>query len=235
MTAKAAARTLLAAAALAAAAPAAGQAPEVSFDAGRVTITAREAPLAAILDAWARQGDSRFVGAGRLAERAVSVQLVDVPEREALRVLLRLADGYVALPRASGQAGASAFDRVFIMAGSGRPRTARQTPAAQPAPGADGATASGPGPAEPPATGTPAAEPVAAEAADALDDMDNLALVESLRRRIRSAATPTADTEPAAFRSRPDGGDLPGAARPGMVIEADEPSDRPNPARRRAP
>ena len=212
----------MAAAVLAAAAPAAGQAPEVSFDAGRVTITARDATLAAILDAWEQQGGSRFVDAGRLANRPFSIQLIAVPEREALRVLLRSAGGYVAVPRSNRRPGASAFDRIFIMAGSGRPQAA-------PVPGPAGAAASGLQPAGrlPAAGGAPVAEIRAAD----LDGSDEL--VESLRRRVQSAAPADGAEEPAGFRSRPDGGALRSAPRPGMVIEAGEPRNRPNPVRRR--
>ena len=221
---------LMAAAVLAAASPAAGQAPEVSFDAGRVTITARDATLAAILDAWEQQGGSRFVDAGRLANRPFSIQLIAVPEREALRVLLRSAGGYVAVPRSNRHPGASAFDRIFIMAGSGRPHAA-------PVPGPAGAAASGLQPPGrlPAAGGAPVAEIRAADldGSDELDEMDELDLVESLRRRVQSAAPADREAEPAGFRSRPDGGALRSAPRPGMVIEADEPRNRPNPVRRR--
>ena len=231
MTTRTAVRTLLVAAAvLAAASPAVGQTPEVSFRAGRVTITARDTPLAAILDAWERQGGSRFVDAGRLANRSISVHMVEVPEREALRVLLRSAGGYVAVPRTSRQPGASAFDRIFIMAGSGRPQAA-------PVPGPAGGAASGLQPPGrlPAAGGAPVAEirPADLDGSDELDEMDELELVESLRRRVQSAAPADREAEPAGFLSRPDGGALRSAPRPGMVIEADEPRNRPNPVRRR--
>ena len=228
MTTRTAARTLLVAAAvLAAASPAVGQTPEVSFRAGRVTVTARDTPLAAILDAWERQGGSRFVDPGRLANRSISVHMVEVPEREALRVLLRSAAGYVAVPRTNRQPGASAFDRIFIMAGSGRPQAA-------PVPGPAGGTASGLQPPGrlPAAGGAPVAGIQAADL-DELDEMEELDLVESLRRRVQSAAPAAREAEPAGFRSQPDGGALRSAPRPGMVIEADEPRNRPNPVRRR--
>ena len=223
-------RTVLIVAVTLAASPAVGQTPEVSFDAGRVTITARDATLAAILDAWEQQGGSRFVDAGRLANRPFSIQLIAVPEREALRVLLRSAGGYVAVPRSHRHPGGSAFDRIFIMAGSGRPQAA-------PVPGPAGAAASGLQPPGrlPAAGGAPVAEIRAADldGSDELDDMDELDLVESLRRRVQSAAPADGAEEPAGFRSRPDGGALRSAPRPGMVIEAGEPRNRPNPVRRR--
>ena len=226
----------MAAAVLAAASPAVGQPPEVSFDAGRVTITARDTPLAAILDAWERQGDSRFVDAGRLSNRSVSVQLVDVPEREALRVLLRAAGGYVAIPRSIRQPGTSLFDRIFIMAGSGGPRASRRQSAPAPTPGLAGAAVSGPQLQDQSSAAVAELEEMdlnATDESDELDDMDELELVESLRRRFQSAAPAAPEAETGVFRSQPDGGALRTARRPGMVIDADEPRNRPNPVRRR--
>ena len=226
----------MAAAVLAAASPAVGQPPEVSFDAGRVTITARDTPLAAILDAWERQGNSRFVGAGRLSNRSVSVQLVDAPEREALRVLLREAGGYVAIPRSLHQPGTALFDRVFIMAGSGGPRASPRRPAPALTPGLAGAAVSGPRLQDQSPAAVAELEETdlhASDEWDALDDMDELELVESLRRRFQSVAPAAPEAETGVFRSQPDGGALRTAPRPGVVIDTDEPRNRPNPVRGR--
>ena len=219
-------------AAVLAAVPAAGQTADVSFDAGRVTITAHEAPLAAVLGAWERHGGSQFVGAGRLPDRPVSVQLVDVPEREALRVLLRSAAGYVAIPKAAGAAGGSAYERVLIMA---------ETTAARRLPAAGAGSAAGAGGTRP--TDTPAGAQTPAdpgeldELADlddeGFDDLDELELVESLRRRYRAATADGADATAPSFRRQPDGSPLGTAPRPGMVIAAEEPRDGPNPPRPR--
>ena len=227
-------RTVLIVAVTLAASPAAAQAPEVSFRAGRVTIAAREAPLAAVLDSWEQQGGSRFVGAGRFADQSVSVQLVDVPERDALRVLLRSAGGYVAIPRSIGQSGDSAFERIFIMAGDRQVRAARGAASATPESGPVGAIADGRGTLDRlPAAVTQETDPDALDDFDELDEMNELDLVESLRRRFQSAAPAAREAEPAGFRSQPDGGDLRSTPRPGMVIEAEEPQNRPNPVRRR--
>ena len=240
MTNRIAARGLLVAAVwLAAAGPAAGQVQEVSFDAGRVTITARETPLAAILDAWEQHGGSRFVGAGRLSERSVAVRLVDVDEREALRVLLRSAGGYVAIPRSAPAPGASAFDRIFIMAGGARPPAARLPGGAAAAFPAGGAHGQPRQPDQPLAAGGALApgRPGAAldelDEFDALDERDELALVERLRQRYRTAAPAATDAEPGVFRSQSNGSSLRTTPRPGMAVEADEPRNRPNPVRQR--
>jgi hypothetical protein len=91
-----------------------------------VTLVATDVPIADILDEWARVGETQFVDADKLADGApVTLQLVGVPEGEALRVLLRAAAGYLAAPRPASQLGASRFDRVLIMAirrGAAAPR-----------------------------------------------------------------------------------------------------------------
>ena len=215
--------------------PAAGQAPEVSLAAGRVTVTAHETPLAAILDAWERRGGPRFVGAGRLPDRPVSVQFVDVPEREALRVLLRSAAGYVALPGTATRAGASAYDRVLIMTETAS-AAARRLPAA----GSESAASTGGRQRlADPAAG--ASSPADLDALDVsedfddedFDDLDELELVETLRRRYQAVA-PAAEGDAApSFRRQPDGSPLGTTPRPGMIIATEEPRSGPNPVRRR--
>lgn len=228
--------TVLIAAAGLAASPAAGQTADVSFAAGRVTIAARDAPLAAILGAWERYGGSQFVGADRLLDQPVSVQLVDVPEREALRVLLRSAAGYVAIPRATSQPGVSAYDRVVIMAAPAAAAGRRLATA-----GSESAAGAG---ARPQPT-DPAGGALAAAALGELDesedpgegdfdDLDELELVESLRRRYQAAtAVEREDAVGPSFRTQPDGSPLGTAPRPGMVIATEEPRAGPNPVRRR--
>ena len=178
---------------------------EFSFRAGRVTVVAADAPLAAILDEWARLGDTRFVAADGLPARAVSVRLVDVPEREALRVLLRAAGGYIAESRSASQTGVSAFERVLVMGGARR----------RAAPG--GFLARAPQSAPPPVTpGGAAAPPGAGGYADdnaEEDDLDDLDLLESLRRRYESAAEPAGDRRPTFYPlPAPGAGTAPGRA-----------------------
>lgn len=235
MTSLTAVRTLLIAATVLAASPAAGQTADVSFAAGRVTITAHETPLAVILGAWERHGGSQFVGAGRLPVQPVSVQLVDVPEREALRVLLRSAAGYVALPKAATPTGASAYDRVLIMT-ERVPAAASRLRAGVPESAADADER--PGLMDAPAGASAAADPGGpGEFADLddedFDDLDELELVESLRRRYQAATAEGDEAAAPSFRMQPDGSPLGTAPRPGMVIEAEEPRNGPNPVRPR--
>ena len=91
---------------------------EVTFSDGHVTVIATDVTVLEILQEWARVGDTSFVDAESLSGAPVRLQLVDVPEADALRVLLRGAAGYVAAPRAVGAEASSRFDRVLVMATS---------------------------------------------------------------------------------------------------------------------
>lgn len=215
-------RIAAAAALVAAPGPVAADDLELSFDAGRVTLVAADVPLVTILDEWTRLGDTRFVAANGLPARPVSVRMVDVAEREALRVLLRAAGGYIAESRSARQPGVSAFERVLIMTGGRR----RAAPAR---PGPDRFQVPAP---RPPRTrampGGPAAD-VEPDEDEAEDDLDDLELLESLRRRYESAggARPTFFPLPA-----PGTATVPGtrtAPQPGVVMPADDPAPQPRP------
>jgi len=109
---------LAAAATLSAPASAAGQDLEVSFEAGLVTLVARDVPVADILDEWSFVGETTFVDAEEMPWETVSLELYDVPEDEALRILLREAAGYIAAPRPTISDQLSRFERVLVMARS---------------------------------------------------------------------------------------------------------------------
>src|SRR5262245_26132939 len=66
---------------------------------GRVTIVADNVPLRQILQEWARVGQTQIVNIDKLAGQTVSLQIINATEREALDVLLRSANGYIAAPR----------------------------------------------------------------------------------------------------------------------------------------
>lgn len=104
----------LAALAVAAAAPASAGELKLTMQDGRVTIIADNVPLRQILQEWARVGQTKIVNVEKLTAGSVTLQLVNAPERDALDVLLRSANGYIAAPRATPVAGAAAFDRVTI-------------------------------------------------------------------------------------------------------------------------
>ncbi|MGH9371370.1 MAG: hypothetical protein ACRD15_07560 [Vicinamibacterales bacterium] len=90
---------------------------------GRATVIAKDVPLRQILAEWARVGDTRIVNAEKLTGGPISLELVDMPEKDVLDTLLRSAAGYLTGPRPVGAAGASLYDRVMILATSNPPAT----------------------------------------------------------------------------------------------------------------
>ena len=94
---------------------------EISFHNGRVTIIADDIPVQRILQVWSEIGQTMFVDAEELSAESIRVELVDVDEIEAIRVLLRQGAGYVAAPRSPVPIGQSRFDRVLVMGTSRKP------------------------------------------------------------------------------------------------------------------
>jgi hypothetical protein len=90
---------------------------------GRVTIIADNVPLRQILQEWARVGQARIINADKMNGPALTLQLINASERDALDVLLRSASGYIAAPRPVQVANAAFYDRVTIMASSRPPAT----------------------------------------------------------------------------------------------------------------
>ena len=113
------------------AAPAAAQQLTLTFNNGLVTVDATAVPVRTILNEWAKRGDTKVVGGERMSGAPLTVKLIDVPEAQALEVILRSAAGYMAAPRSTG-AGASMYDRILVMATSSAPAPAAPT-AARPA------------------------------------------------------------------------------------------------------
>lgn len=103
----------------------------LEFDGGRVTIVAKDAPLSRVLAEWQRLGGTRFVNAERLPGTPVTLTLTDVPERQALAVLLRPYSGYMASPVSEPKPASSVLRVVMVM-----PTLAKATPASSPAPAA---------------------------------------------------------------------------------------------------
>ena len=135
-------RIAVIAAALGVAGPASAGQLEILFDNGRVTVRATDVTLRQILQEWARQGQTRIAGLEKLAGVPVTLELVDVPERQAIEILLRSVAGYMAAPRLAAAGPAqSSYDRLMILATSvaapapvGGPRPAAFAPPPQPQP-----------------------------------------------------------------------------------------------------
>jgi hypothetical protein len=103
---------------------------EVRIADGRATVIARDVTVAQILSEWARVGNTRVVNGEKLLGAPLTLELVDMPEKQVLDILLRSAAGYMAAPRADGVAGTSLYDRVVILATSQAP--VNPPPVAQP-------------------------------------------------------------------------------------------------------
>lgn len=86
---------------------------------GRVTLDAVNVPAQQILAEWARVGGTKVVGAEKITGAPLTLKLTDLNERQALDIILRNVAGFIAAPRsAAASPGASAYDRILIMATS---------------------------------------------------------------------------------------------------------------------
>ncbi|OFW36796.1 MAG: hypothetical protein A3J29_20940 [Acidobacteria bacterium RIFCSPLOWO2_12_FULL_67_14b] len=110
------------------AAPAGAQGLTLSFNSqGLVSIDATSVPVRTILNEWGKLGGTTVVGAERISGAPLTLKLVDVPEAQALDIILRSVAGYMAAPRGA-VAGASIFDRILVLATSSAPAPAAARP-----------------------------------------------------------------------------------------------------------
>jgi hypothetical protein len=94
----------------------------LSIGNGRVSLSAKDATVRQILAEWARVGNVRMVNIERVPGAPLTLELKDVPEEQALDLLLRAVSGYMAAPRRSVVPNASRFDRIVVMATASVPR-----------------------------------------------------------------------------------------------------------------
>lgn len=97
---------------------------------GRVSIVATDATLRQILTEWARVGQTKVVNVERIPGGPMTLELKDVPEDQALDLLLRPVSGYLAAPRPLMVANASRFDRIVVMPTIAAPKPAVSAAAA---------------------------------------------------------------------------------------------------------
>ena len=64
-----------------------------------MSLSAKNATVGQILAEWAKVGQTKIVNAERVGGGPMTLELTDVPEAEALEILLRSAGGYVLAPR----------------------------------------------------------------------------------------------------------------------------------------
>src|SRR5206468_12423678 len=91
---------------------------------GRVSIVAKDATVRQILTEWARVGQTKVVNVERIPGGPLTLELSDIPEAQALDVLLRSVSGYMAAPRETAVANLSVFDRIIVMPTVAAPRPA---------------------------------------------------------------------------------------------------------------
>jgi hypothetical protein len=97
---------------------------------GHVTLMAKDATVRQILTEWARVGQTKIVNAERVPGGPMTLELTDVPEAQALEILLRSLSGYITAPRPVDVVNLSHFDRIIIMPtlASARPATSSPPP-----------------------------------------------------------------------------------------------------------
>ncbi len=83
---------------------------------GLVNLDARDVPVRDILAEWARIGHTRIENREQVGGAPVTLTLKDVPERDALEILLRSVSGYIAAPRPAPIPDQSIFDVVYVLA-----------------------------------------------------------------------------------------------------------------------
>jgi hypothetical protein len=101
---------------------------QLTMHGGRVSLVAKDATIRQILTEWARVGQTKIVNAERVPGGPITLELIDVPEAQALDVLLRTLSGYIAAPRPVESADLSKFDRIIIMPTLASARPATSTP-----------------------------------------------------------------------------------------------------------
>jgi hypothetical protein len=137
---------LIAVAALIVATSTASAEVRLTMENGRVSLVAKDATVRQILTEWARVGQTKIVNVERVPGGPVTLELANMPEAQALEILLRSLSGYITAPRPVDVANLSHFDRIIIMPtlASSRPATStpaqpvfQQAPQFQPPPAAD--------------------------------------------------------------------------------------------------
>jgi hypothetical protein len=114
---------------------------------GKVTLKAEQASIRQILAEWERQGQVKITGTDKLVGAPLTLTLIDIPEKQALEIVMRGVPGYMAVDRVAqadgGPAGSSRFDRVVVMARA-------TTPVAAAPPASLAGSRGMPSPAQPP-------------------------------------------------------------------------------------
>lgn len=109
---------------------------KVSIQDGLVSIDAQDVTVRQILTEWARVGKTRIINVERITGGPITLKLENVPEKQALDIVLRSIPGYMAMPRATLVSDASMYDRILIMPTTTAVAAQRPQPSAPGFPGA---------------------------------------------------------------------------------------------------
>jgi hypothetical protein len=227
-------------------AAAAAQTLSLQLQDGRTTLVAERVSLPQILAEWQRVGGVTIVNGDRTSASPVNLYLVDMPEQDALAVLLRSVSGYILVPRAQRGSAASSIDRILILPASAVPPRDSAAPAAATQPVPPIAPRRVPFRRDPRAVADPRV--AADERAD--ERADDGAIASGVRAGDEppqphvvpaTAATGVAATDTAGAAGAPP--QLPvnpfavaaGSSRPGTITPPPPPPETPRPPRRRGP
>ena len=113
---------------------ASAQALSMEFHDGLVRLKADNVPVTRILSEWTRIGGTKIVHGERVPGAPLTLEIADLPERQALEIVLRGAAGYMVLARETTPPGASTFDRILVLPTTARAPAAPSQPQPPPQP-----------------------------------------------------------------------------------------------------
>ena len=97
---------------------------KVTMQDGRVSVVAKDATLRQILTEWARIGQTKIVNVEKVPGGPMTLELANMPEQQALDLLLRSVSGFMTAARPVPVANLSQYDRIVVMPTSAAPRAA---------------------------------------------------------------------------------------------------------------
>ena len=97
---------------------------QLTIHGGRASLVAKDATLRQILAEWAKVGQTKIINGDRVPGAPLTLQFSNLPEQQALEMLLRGLSGFVAQTRDSFDPTMSRFDRIVVMATIVTPVTA---------------------------------------------------------------------------------------------------------------
>jgi hypothetical protein len=89
---------------------------QLTMQGGRVSLSAKNATIRQILAEWERVGQTKVVNGERIPGGLVTLELPDMPEQQALDIILRTVSGVLFAPRTELTAGnVSAYSQIILM------------------------------------------------------------------------------------------------------------------------